>query len=86
MENETRRLLRMIVSALSSGIIAAGGVILGAVGQEGDIKPSVWVLSGVTGVVAMFKDVQSLLSTPPQPHMPPPPQPPLVDSSGQPVR
>lgn len=95
MDTETRRLLRMVMSALSSGIIAAGGVILGAVSssqssalltEEGGLNVVTWITAGVTGVVAVFKDIQSGLSSPPLPRAAPPPAPPVGEAGGQPVR
>ena len=60
-----RHIVRLIVSALTSGGIAAGSVILGAVSAEGQLKAGTWILASVTGVMAICKDIQSWLSSPP---------------------
>jgi hypothetical protein len=81
-ETESRRLVRLILSAFVAGVIAAGGVILGSVTAEGGVKPGTWLISGVMGLTALCKDIQSTLSSPPHPQMPAPP---LVNPQGQPL-
>lgn len=70
MEQQTRRVLRLLVSSFVAGVIAAGGVILGSVSAEGQVKPGTWLIAGVMGITALCKDLQSSLSEPPQPVTP----------------
>jgi hypothetical protein len=70
MAQQTRRLIRLLVSAFVSGVIAAGSVILGSVSAEGAVKPGTWLIAGVMGITATCKDLQSSLSEPPQPVTP----------------
>lgn len=64
----TARYLRMALSALSSGVIGAIAVLLtAATDATGDISQRAVLISLLTGISLMFKDVQAYLSTPPVP-------------------
>ena len=61
-----RRIVRLIVSALSAGLAAwLGALVTGTNGQV--LVPSKWqlIFATVTGVAAGLKDIQAMLSEPP---------------------
>ena len=61
-----RRIARLIVSAITSGLMGAGTVVLGAVTGEGTVKPGTWLIAGVSGIMFVCKDLQASLSKPPR--------------------
>ena len=64
MNPETARWIRMSISALTSGIIGAAGIVLQAT-ASGEIKGITWTIAGITGIMLLAKDLQSYLSQPP---------------------
>lgn len=63
----SRQMARMIVSAIAAGGVAGGGALATAMtgGADGPTTPQLW-LSGALAIVAMFKDIQASLSSPPK--------------------
>lgn len=55
------RALRWALSAITAGITAGGGVILGAHMETGGIGQTTWVVAGITLLVSAAKDLQSRL-------------------------
>jgi len=79
MSPTTARMLRMVLSAIVAGLMGAGSVVLGSVSAEGQVKPGVWMIAGVSGVMFACKDVQAYLAQGPI-------QPPQVEVPAQPRR
>jgi hypothetical protein len=65
MTPNTARLLRMAVSALTTGLMGAGTLLLGSMTGDGQVKPGAWLIATVSGIMFLCKDLQASLSTPP---------------------
>ena len=66
MTDDTRRFVRMLLSAIVAGIMGAGSILLTSLTPEGAMKPGAILIAGITGIMFVCKDIQSCLMTPPQ--------------------
>ena len=61
----TAHIFQYCLSAVIAGIIAGGGVLLASgITDTGLSSKGVWI-AGITGVLAMLKDLQAFLRPPP---------------------
>ena len=66
MAEETRLLIRMILSAFIAGVIGVGTNLLSAINASGELPKGALLIALLSGGVLVAKDIQAILSQPPR--------------------